>query len=90
MDCGFNWSHEAAVERHCFNSAKVLAVAPIHCAGYRKRQLGKYVQQGMIGYLNARYGITFFADEIRLEPIECPIAECPWGNRFEQSEVADG
>ena len=42
--------------------SKVLEVAPIHCAGYRKRQLEKYV----MGYLNARFGITFFADEIRL------------------------
>ena len=62
--------------------SKVLEVAPIHCAGYRKRQLEKYVQKDVIGYLNARFGITFFADEIRLEPIECPIDGCPWGDRF--------
>jgi hypothetical protein len=60
------------------NGSKVLEVAPIHCAGYRKRQLENYVQQKVMPYLNARYGITFFADEIRLEPIECPIAGCPW------------
>jgi hypothetical protein len=60
------------------NGSKVLEVAPIHCAGYRKRQLENYVQQKVMPYLNARFGITFFADEIRLEPIECPIAECPW------------
>ena len=90
MDCGFHWSHEAAAERHCFNGSKVLKVAPIHCAGYRKRQSEKYVQKDVMGYLNARYGITFFADEIRLEPIECPIAECLWSARFEQVEVANG
>jgi hypothetical protein len=60
------------------NGSKVLEVAPIHCAGYRKRQLENYVQQKVMPYLNARFGITFFADEIRLEPIECPIAGCPW------------
>jgi hypothetical protein len=60
------------------NGSKVLEVAPIHCAGYRKRQLENYVQQRVMPYLNARFGITFFADEIRLEPIECPIAGCPW------------
>jgi hypothetical protein len=60
------------------NGCKVMEVAPIHCAGYRKRQLENYVQQKVMPYLNARFGITFFADEIRLEPIECPIAECPW------------
>jgi hypothetical protein len=64
------------------NGSKVLEVAPIHCAGYRKRQLENYVQQKVMPYLNARFGITFFADEIRLEPMECPIAGCPWGDRL--------
>ncbi|MEL6351363.1 MAG: hypothetical protein AAFR58_06340 [Cyanobacteria bacterium J06627_28] len=69
------------------NGAKVLEVAPIHCAGYRKRQLERYVQKDIMGYLKARFGITFFADEIRLEPIECPIAGCPWGDRFTASQA---
>jgi YesN/AraC family two-component response regulator len=72
------------------NGSKVLEVAPIHCAGYRKRQLENYVQRKVMPYLNARFGITFFADEIRLEPIECPIAECPWGDHLAKIEVADG
>lgn len=88
------------------NGSKVLEVAPIHCAGYRRSQIQKYVQQNVMGYLKARFGITFFADEIRLEPIECPIAGCPWSVRFtspkenhfaasqahlsEKSEVAHG
>ena len=80
------------------DGSKVLEVAPIHCAGYRKRQLEKYIQKDVMSYLNARFGITFFADEIRLEPIECPIAGCPWGDRFassqenrlKQTEVTDG
>ena len=80
------------------DGVKVLEVSPIHCAGYRKRQLEKYVQKDVMSYLNARFGITFFADEIRLEPIECPIAGCPWGDRFtspqenrlKQPEVNDG
>ena len=79
------------------NNSKVLEVAPIHCAGYRKRQLERYIQKDVMSYLNARFGITFFADEIRLEPMECPIKGCPWHdrltsseNRFEQSEVANG
>ncbi len=71
--------------------AKVLEVAPIHCAGYRKRQLEKYVQKDVVGYLNARFGITFFADEIRLEPIECPISGCPWsdGAAFSKESCSD-
>ena len=80
------------------DGVKVLEVSPIHCAGYRKRQLEKYVQKDVMSYLNARFGITFFADEIRLEPIECPIAGCPRGvrftspqeNRLKQPEVNDG
>ena len=80
------------------DGSKVLEVMPIHCAGYRKRQLEKYVQKDVMGYLKARFGITFFADEIRLEPIECPIPWCPWGDRFaasqehfpEKSEVTHG
>ena len=69
------------------NGSKVLEVAPIHCAGYRKRQLEKYVQKDVMSYLNARFGITFFADEIRLEPVECPIGECPY---HDQSVTAQG
>ena len=68
------------------DGSKVLEVAPIHCAGYRRRQLEQYVQKDVMGYLKARYGITFFADEIRLEPIECPIEGCPWGDRFAASQ----
>ncbi|MEO0520196.1 MAG: hypothetical protein AAF171_23170 [Cyanobacteria bacterium P01_A01_bin.116] len=64
------------------DGSKVLEVAPIHCAGYRKRQLEKYVQKDVMSYLNARFGITFFADEIRLEPMECPIDGCPWHDRL--------
>ncbi|MEL7333731.1 MAG: hypothetical protein AAFZ17_12060 [Cyanobacteria bacterium J06650_10] len=80
------------------DGSKVLEVAPIHCAGYRRRQLEKYVQKDVMGYLNARFGITFFADEIRLEPMECPIAGCPWHDRLtsvqgeypHQAEVSHG
>ena len=71
------------------NNSKVLEVSPIHCAGYRKRQLEQYVQKDVMSYLNARFGITFFADEIRLEPMECPIEGCPWHDRLKQSEVTD-
>ena len=67
-------------------SSKVLEVVPIHCAGYRKRQLEKYVQVDVMGYLKARFGITFFTEEIRLEPIECQIPGCPYHDRFVVSQ----
>jgi hypothetical protein len=68
---------------------KVLEVAPIHCAGYRKRQLENYVEGKVLPYLRARYGIHHFANEIRLEPMECRIQECPLSDRFEHREVSD-
>ena len=72
-----------AIAASVFQSgSKVLKVAPIHCAGYRKRQLESYIQKDVMSYLNARFGITFFADEIRLEPMECLIAGCPWHDRL--------
>jgi hypothetical protein len=69
---------------------KVLEVAPIHCVGYRKRQLENDVQQKVMPYLNARYGITFPDDEILLELMECSMAGCPWSDLLAQVEVADG
>ena len=68
------------------NGSKVLEVAPIHCAGYRKRQLEKYVHEDVMGYLKARFGITFFAEESRLEPIECQIPGCPYHDRLVASQ----
>lgn len=69
---------------------KVLDVEPIHCAGYRRRQLENYVQRDVMGYLKARFGITFFTEEIRLEPIECQIAGCPYHDRPSVGEGSDG
>lgn len=57
--------------------SKVLEIEPIHCAGFRRRQLENYIQKKVMPYLKARYGITVFSDQIRLEPIECAIEGCP-------------
>ncbi|MEL6554753.1 MAG: hypothetical protein AAFQ63_14995 [Cyanobacteria bacterium J06621_11] len=72
------------------NGKKVLEVEPIHCAGYRRRQIENYVHKEIMPYLNARYGITYFAEEIRLEPMECKIKGCPYHDRPEpdQSELS--
>ncbi|MEL6138459.1 MAG: hypothetical protein AAFR42_13750, partial [Cyanobacteria bacterium J06628_6] len=64
-------------------SSKVLEVAPIHCAGYRRRQLERYIEGKVMPYLKARFGIMHFSNEIRLEPIECPIKGCPLSDTFE-------
>ena len=65
------------------NGQKVLEVEPIHCAGYRKRQLERYMEQKVMPYLKERFGITHFSNEIRLEPIECPLEDCPLKDSFE-------
>ncbi|NEQ32307.1 MAG: hypothetical protein F6K04_15110 [Leptolyngbya sp. SIO4C5] len=54
---------------------KVLDVKPIHCAGLRNRQIQAYLTQ-VLARLGDRYGITKFEPKIRLEPTECPIANC--------------
>ena len=57
--------------------SKVLEIKPIHCAGYRRRELENYIQKKVMPYLKARYGITVFSDQIRMEPTECSIEGCP-------------
>ena len=72
------------------NGEKVLEVEPIHCAGYRKRQLERYMEQRVMPYLKERFGITHFANEIRLEPVECPLKDCPLKESFDSVGVTDG
>ena len=71
------------------NGKKVLEVEPIHCAGYRKRQLERYIEQKVMPYLKERFGITHFSNEIRLEPIECPLKDCPLKESFSSGGAAD-
>ena len=71
------------------DGSKVLEVAPIHCAGHQRRQLENYVQKEVMGYLKALFGITFFAEEIRLEPIECQIPGCPYHDRLTVAEEVE-
>lgn len=55
---------------------RLLEVEPIHCAGLRNQQIQTYLM-GVLQTLKQRYGITKFEPEIRLEPAECPIENCP-------------
>jgi hypothetical protein len=56
---------------------QLLAVRPIHCAGFTGRQLKQYLVQ-VLKQINQRYPqISQFESEIRLEPTECPIRGCP-------------
>lgn len=54
----------------------LLDVTPIHCAGMRNQKIQEYLTD-VLKTLQERYGITKFEPEIRLEPTECPIKNCP-------------
>lgn len=64
---------------------RVLEVDPIHCAGMRNQKIQTYLTD-VIKTLRERYGITKFEPEIRLEPTECPIKNCP----LRPAEVMEG
>lgn len=55
---------------------RLLEIAPIHCAGLRNQQIQQYLMD-VLKTLQPRFGITKFEPEIRLEPAECPIENCP-------------
>lgn len=54
---------------------KLADVKPIHCSGLRNRQIQEYLAR-VLENLRDRYGISKFEPEIRLEPSECPLADC--------------
>lgn len=55
-------------------------VTPIHCAGMRNQQIQAYLME-VLSSLRQQYGITKFEPDVRLEPAECPIANCPLKHR---------
>ena len=55
---------------------QLLEIEPIHCAGMRNQQIQSYLME-VLSTLRQRYGIIKFEPEIRLEPSECPIEQCP-------------
>ncbi|MEM9007688.1 MAG: hypothetical protein AAGE59_29705 [Cyanobacteria bacterium P01_F01_bin.86] len=62
---------------------RLLEVTPIHCAGLRNQQIQAYLVE-VLGTLRQKYGITKFEPEVRLEPSECPVANCPLNNHPSQ------
>ncbi len=57
-------------------SEKKLEIEPIHCAGMRNQQVNQYLQKIQLE-LDAQFGIKKFESVLRLEPVECPIENCP-------------
>lgn len=58
----------------------LLEVTPIHCAGMRNQQIQTYLVE-VLGKLRQTYGITKFEPEVRLDPVECPVLNCPLKHR---------
>jgi hypothetical protein len=51
-------------------------VEPVHCLGMTNRQVNEYLRN-VLDVVSEKFGITEFEPPIRMEPMECPIQECP-------------
>ena len=57
-------------------SSKVSRNRTDSLCGLPQARARKLHAEKVMPYLKARYGITFFANQIRLEPVECPTQGC--------------
>jgi hypothetical protein len=55
---------------------KLAEIEPVHCLGMTNRQVNEYLRN-VLAVVGEKFGITEFEPPIRMEPIECPIQECP-------------
>jgi hypothetical protein len=55
---------------------KLAEVAPVHCLGMTNRQVNEYLRN-VLEVVGEKFGITEFEPPIRMEPMECPMQECP-------------
>jgi hypothetical protein len=55
---------------------KLADILPVHCMGMTNKQVNKYLLK-VLGVLGAKFGITEFEPPIRMEPMECPMSDCP-------------
>jgi hypothetical protein len=55
---------------------KLAEVQPVHCMGMTNRQVNEYLRN-VLGVVGEKYGITEFEPPIRMEPMECPMQDCP-------------
>ena len=55
---------------------KLAEVAPVHCLGMTNGGVNKYLRN-VLEVVGDKFGITEFEPPIRMEPLECPLAECP-------------
>jgi hypothetical protein len=55
---------------------KLADVAPVHCLGMTNRQVNEYLRN-VLEVVGEKFGITEFEPPIRMEPMECPLSDCP-------------
>jgi hypothetical protein len=55
---------------------KLAVVEPVHCLGMTNRQVNEYLRN-VLAVVGEKFGIGEFEPPIRMEPMECPMDECP-------------
>ena len=55
---------------------KLAEIAPVHCLGMNNRQVNAYLRN-VLDVVVEKFGITEFEPPIRMEPMECPMQDCP-------------
>lgn len=55
---------------------KLFQIEPIHCMGLKNRQIQAHLNE-ILQTLNKRYGIRQFWRDVRMDPRECPLSNCP-------------
>jgi hypothetical protein len=55
---------------------KLAEVQPVHCLGMTNRQVNEYLRN-VLEVVGEKFGITEFEPPIRMEPMECPMSDCP-------------
>jgi hypothetical protein len=55
---------------------KLAEIEPVHCLGMTNRQVNEFLRN-VLAVVGGKFGITEFEPPIRMEPMECPMEECP-------------
>jgi hypothetical protein len=55
---------------------KLAEIEPVHCLGMTNRQVNEYLRN-VLEVVGKKFGITEFEPPIRMEPMECPMSDCP-------------
>jgi hypothetical protein len=55
---------------------KLAEIEPVHCLGMTNRQVNAFLRN-VLDVVGEKFGITEFEPPIRMEPMECPMGDCP-------------